>query len=247
VDLVRAALVPGGDVLADGLGPTAVAVHDDADVPGPLRRIDPRGEPALIGTVGKVAQSHGSPSTSRCRPLQHAAVLAEARPQELAVGVLAEPVDVEDLRAAWRPAALAPISASARSSRPCCSRRTAASRTGRGAARRPRRRPRRSSPSHRRAQEHAVLQSKASVTSGTRWRGGRRTGSRRSARPSGSSHSGAIDGHWPAGVVKRALGARPGVPRPASSRCPSSRSGAPAARRSGPPTRRRRRRSARRW
>src|SRR5436190_1254104 len=31
-------------------------------------------------------------------PLEHAAVVAEARPQELAVGVLAEPVDEEDLR-----------------------------------------------------------------------------------------------------------------------------------------------------
>src|SRR5207248_1778191 len=31
-------------------------------------------------------------------PLEHAAVLAEARPQELPVAVLAEPVDAEDLR-----------------------------------------------------------------------------------------------------------------------------------------------------
>src|ERR1700744_4271172 len=30
--------------------------------------------------------------------------------------------------------------------------------------------------------------------------------------PAGSSHSGAIDGHWPAGVVKRAFGWAAGVP-----------------------------------
>src|SRR6185437_15900961 len=35
---------------------------------------------------------------ARDHPLQHAQVLAEARPQELAVLALAEPVDVEDLR-----------------------------------------------------------------------------------------------------------------------------------------------------
>ena len=78
-------------------------------------------------------------------PLQHAHVLAEARPEELAVGVLAEPVDAEDARRMRDRAC--PSRASARSSRRCGSRRTAASRTGRGARRRPRRRPRRSSPS----------------------------------------------------------------------------------------------------
>ena len=79
-------------------------------------------------------------------PRQHAAVLAEARPQELAVVVLAEPVDVEELRQLRRVALLADLAASARSSRPCGSRRTAASRTGRSAACRRRPRRRRSSP-----------------------------------------------------------------------------------------------------
>ena len=37
-------------------------------------------------------------------PAQHAQVVAESRPQELAVLVLAEPVDVEDLRQSSRPA-----------------------------------------------------------------------------------------------------------------------------------------------
>ena len=80
-------------------------------------------------------------------PLEHARVLAEAGPEELAVVALAEPVHAVDRAGATPRRCARPCSASGRSSRPCCSRRTAASRTGRGAARRARRRRRRSSPS----------------------------------------------------------------------------------------------------
>ena len=66
-------------------------------------------------------------------PRQHARVLAVSGPEELAVRALAEPVDVEDLRQLARPHARRG-SASAASSRPCCSRRTAASPSGRTAA-----------------------------------------------------------------------------------------------------------------
>ena len=68
-------------------------------------------------------------------PFQHAHVLAEARPDELAVRVAAEPVDAENLRRLLHRAG--PSSASARSSRPCCSRRRRASPSGRAAPRRP--------------------------------------------------------------------------------------------------------------
>ena len=72
-------------------------------------------------------------------PLEHAGVLAVAGPQELAVLVLAEPVDAVDGRQRRLVGARRSSTASARSSRPCGSRRTGASRTGRGAARRARR------------------------------------------------------------------------------------------------------------
>ena len=89
------------------------------------------------------------------RPAARAHVLAEARPEELAVLVLAEPVHQEDLRRVRdaRPASRA----SAASSRPCCSRRTAASPSGRGAPRPPCRSRRRSSrsPSSRRGTRRA--------------------------------------------------------------------------------------------
>ena len=101
-------------------------------------------------------------------PLEHPAVLAEARPQELAVLVLAEPVDPEELGQLVGVGGLADRRASGRSSRPCCSRRTAAWRTGRGAARRRCRRRRRSSPSDMiEPRNTPCSQSKASVTSGT--------------------------------------------------------------------------------
>ena len=157
-------------------------------------------------------------------PRQHPAVVAEAGPQELAVGVLAEPVDVEDLRQLGaRPGGRSRASGS--SSRPCCSRRTAAWRTGRGAGCRPRRRPRRSSRSAMiEPRNTPCSQSKASVTSGT-------TVARRPPKrmaeigtPLGSSHSGAMTGHCEAGAVKRALGWAAGRARTrASSRCPASR------------------------
>ena len=68
-------------------------------------------------------------------PLEHAHVLAVARPEELAVGVAAEPVHAEDLgRLAT---AAAPSPASGRSSRPCCSRRTGSWPSDRAARRRP--------------------------------------------------------------------------------------------------------------
>ena len=64
-------------------------------------------------------------------PLEHAAVLPEPGPEELAFAVLAKPVDVEDPR---HPLPLGARPGSrGRSSRPCCSRRRAASPSGRSA------------------------------------------------------------------------------------------------------------------
>ena len=101
-------------------------------------------------------------------PLEHPAVLAEPGPQEAAVVVLAEPVDEEDLRQLVGVGVLADRRASARSSRPCCSRRTAASRTGRSAARRPRRLAAAVvSEAMIEPRNTPCSQSKASVTSGT--------------------------------------------------------------------------------
>ena len=90
----------------------------------------------------------------------------------------------------------ADLAASGRSSRPCGSRRTAASRTGRSAAcrRRPRRRP--SSPTtSSRPMNTPCSQSNASRTSGTTVE--RRPPNRIASigTPAGSSHSAAIDGH----------------------------------------------------
>ena len=99
--------------------------------------------------------------------------------------VLAEPVDVEDLRQ-HRALAAADLQPVAPSSRPCGSRRTAASRTGRGAACRPRRPPRRSSRrtsgrrGRRRGPSRTPRGSAARPSSG-----GRRTASRRPGRPWG--------------------------------------------------------------
>ena len=68
-------------------------------------------------------------------PAQHAQVVAEPRPQELAILVLAEPVHVEHLAAG---ASRGPrSSASATSSRRSCSRRTASSPSSRDARRPP--------------------------------------------------------------------------------------------------------------
>ena len=74
------------------------------------------------GLVGGVA------AYDVANPAQHAHILAEAWPDERAIVVGAEPVDLEDPR---RTARLAPISSQWPSSRPCCSRRTAASPSGR--------------------------------------------------------------------------------------------------------------------
>ena len=146
--------------------------------------------------------------------------------------------------------ALAELRASARSSRPCCSRRTAASRTGRSAARRPcRPRPRSSrSSSSRRGRRRAPSRT-------PRARAARRIERRPPNRnasigtPFGSSHSSAIDGHWrggrrEAGVRVRGRASsdvrRPVVALPVDQVVRASR-------RSCPPTRCRRRRSSRSW
>ena len=137
-------------------------------------------------------------------PGQDARVLAEAGPQEAALGVLAEPVDVEDLRQD-RAVAAADGEPVARSSRPCCSRRTAASPSGRSAARRPRRPGRRSSPSDIVAPMNTPCsQSKASRTSGT-------TVARRPPKRNASiGHAGGV---LPLGRDRRALGGRGGEAR----------------------------------
>ena len=115
------------------------------------------------------------------------------------------------MRGSLASVAFAPTSASGPSSRPCCSRRTAASRTGRGAARRRCPGRQRSSRRHVDARGTPVRQSSASVTSGARSsRGGRRTGSPRSARRPGPPTQ-AIDRALAGGRVKRAFGARQGA------------------------------------
>src|SRR2546423_13095880 len=55
-------------------------------------------------------------------------------------------------------------------------------------------------------------QSKASVTSGTLVARRPPNSTAEIGTPAGSSHSGAMDGHWPAGAVNRALGWAAGVP-----------------------------------
>ena len=97
--------------------------------------------------------------------------------------------------------------ASGRSSRPCCSRRTGAWRTGRSAAC-PRRRPGpRWSPScHDRAEEHAVVPVEGL---GHEWDVGRPAAAeedRRDGHAGGVLPLGAIAGHCVAGAVNRALG-----------------------------------------
>src|SRR5215210_3851526 len=61
-----------------------------------------RGQPADRGTPGPCAVVAAAED-----PGEHAAVLAEARPDELVVRILAEPVDAEDARQALPPVALA--------------------------------------------------------------------------------------------------------------------------------------------
>ena len=65
--------------------------------------------------------------------------------------------------------------------------------------------------------------------------------------PAGSSHSGAMIGHWPAGVVNRELGCAAGSGEPGVQSRPFQSVRCAGGCRSGPPTTRRRRRSARRW
>ena len=149
----------------------------------------------------------GGVVTAAEHPLEHARILSETGPQEAArLEVLAEPVDVEDLRQ-LRAFALRPSSASGPSSRPCGSRRTAASRTGRGAACRPRRPPRRSSPRTCWApRKTPCSQSNASWISGTTVERRPPNSIASIGTPVGSSQSGAIAGSCAAGVVKRAFG-----------------------------------------
>ena len=119
-------------------------------------------------------------------PLEHARVLAEAGPQELAVVVLAEPVHAVDRGQRRLVGALGHAQPVGEVVAHVVAAERAASRTGRGAARRARRWRRRSSPSpwwRRRARRAA---SSATRTRAARWwRGGRRRGTPRSARPSG--------------------------------------------------------------
>ena len=145
-------------------------------------------------------------------PLEHAAVLAEPGPDELAVVVLAEPVDVEDLRQLVGVALRRRSRASARSSRPCRSRRTAASRTGRSGAGRPCRRRRRSSPrtSSRRGRRRAPSRTPRGRAA-RRWRGGRRRGRRRSARRPGPPTRRRSTGTARPATVKRAFGCAAGA------------------------------------
>ena len=145
-------------------------------------------------------------------PLQHAAVLAEAGPQELAVVVLAEPVDVEDLRQLRGVGLRADREPVREVVAPCCSRRTAASRTGRSAARRPCRRRRRSSrsTSSRRGTRRAPSRTPRGRAARPS-RGGRRRGTRRSARRPGPPTRRRSPGPATPGTVKRAFGCAAGV------------------------------------
>ena len=144
-------------------------------------------------------------------PLQHARVLAEAGPQELAVVVLAEPVDVEDLRQLGAVAAadLQPV-------REVVGHVVAAERQHRerveAQLRRPRRPPPRSSrsSSSRRGRRRAPSRTPRARAARPS-RGGRRTGTRRSARPPGPPTRRRSTGPASAGVVKRAFGCAAGV------------------------------------
>ena len=181
-------------------------------------------------------------------PLEHARVLAEAGPQQAAVlGVLAEPVDVEDLRQhrAVAAADLEPVAevvghvvAAERQHRE----RVAAQLADRALG------GRRRLGAHDRAEEDAVLPVERLVHE-------RHDGRAAAAEQERvDRHAGRV---LPLGRDRRILRRGRGEARvrdaprarrtPASSRCPASRSGARAARRSSPPTRRRRRRSSRSW
>uniref|UniRef100_A0A8W7PAT9 Uncharacterized protein n=1 Tax=Anopheles coluzzii TaxID=1518534 RepID=A0A8W7PAT9_ANOCL len=137
-------------------------------------------------------------------PLQYAAVLAESGPQELAVRILAEPVDMEDLG------------------------RMATGRTGPLLHAQPPKNGRIANGSFMMTlalcSAAAVLSLRideptntpcdhelASYTSGTPW--GRRPPNRMAeiGTPSESSHAGSMIGHWPAGAQKRELGWAAGV------------------------------------
>ena len=131
-----------------------------------------------------------------------------SRARGTAVLVLAEPVHVEDLRQLVGVALARRSPASARSSRPCCSRRTAASPSGRGAAAptcagggRGRLR------AHGRAEEDAVLPVERLARRAARpSRGARRRGRRRSARPRVLPVAARSTGHCAARTVKREFG-----------------------------------------
>ena len=97
-------------------------------------------ERAAAPARAPIGVSTASASPSQRRKIHASTRLFSPKPghRNLPVVVLAEPVDVEDPRQLGGVAARADLEPVARSSRPCCSRRTAASRTGRSAAGRPR-------------------------------------------------------------------------------------------------------------
>ena len=119
------------------LGPPGLVVDRRAARPASAASMS---RPVGVDGVGGRARGRSAVSTASAvavdpldDPLEHPAVLAEAGPQERAVVALAEPVDPEQLRAACRRRWPRRSRASGRSSRPCCSRRTAAWRRGRSA------------------------------------------------------------------------------------------------------------------
>ena len=125
-----------GEVLADQghLGAPFVGVHGEQFLHVTGRHVEPARTSIDVG-VGHVADGCGdglaAPGAALEDPLEHPAVLAVAGPEPLAVGALAEPVDVEDLGQAFSSKRSEKVSQCS-SSRPCCSRRRAASRRGRG-------------------------------------------------------------------------------------------------------------------
>src|SRR5215212_2896341 len=109
----------GAKLLGDAVAEAVVEVLDVGDLLAPALHVDPEqlGHPGVVeaeavgveGVGGGQQADRGRHGVSVARhpledPLQHPAVVTEAGPQELAVGVLAEPVDEEDLREPGAPA-----------------------------------------------------------------------------------------------------------------------------------------------
>jgi len=193
-----------------------------------------------------IGDSVAAPAPSRGRRSSAARACSRRSPaDEPALGVLAEPVDVEDGgRALDRLPHLQPMP----SSRPCCSRRRGASPSDRGARRRPPRSAPPSSPKRpRRRRTRRGSSRKACSTRGAvRARRPPNT-SAEMGTPCGSSNLGEIDGHCAAGAVKREFGcaAFSLEPRCHGARGQSVSRSAPGRR--SPPTRGSRPRSPPRW